>query len=315
MAAMDVENRSLRYAVTLAQYGNFARAAKALDLSQPALSRAIQSLEATIGARLFDRHAKGVRTTAIGDAFVTRARSILGEVDDLRRIAKDLSRGLIGRIDVGAGTFQSRLLVEPALRAFVAERVRLDVQLRVRGARELLAALRREEIDFYVASGETSNGQPDLEWIDLSAQRLVLYVRPGHPLLREAPVSWARVFQYPIASSTGAEVRMSWLRGERSKIDDAAGIVVADDLGLLRNLVEAGESIGSEPLVMIAPELERGRFVELRLDGILPAIAPAVVWHRDRPLSPAALALVGTIVEIDRKLGDPGASALRANGG
>jgi DNA-binding transcriptional LysR family regulator len=306
---MDVENRSLRYAVTLAQYGNFARAAKALHLSQPALSRAIQSLEATLGARLFDRHAKGVRATAVGEEFVARARSILGEVDDLLRISRDLSRGVIGRIDVGAGPFQSRLLVEPALHALLCDRARLDVQLRVRSPRALLEALRAEEIDVFVAANEVALGQPDLEQIPLGEQPLVLFVRPGHPLLRDAPVTWAQVFAHPVAVSAGPEIRTSWVRSERCRAENAAGLVLADDVGLLRNLVEAGDAVGCEPLAMAAPEITSGRFAALALDGVLPPLAPAVVWHRDRPLSPPAQALVSAIVEIDRKLAEQAVSA------
>lgn len=299
---MEIENRSLLYAVTLSQYGNFARAAKALDLSQPALSRAIQALEATVGARLFDRHSKGVRTTAIGESFVARARGILEEVHDLRRLTKDLAKGTIGRVDVGAGTFQARLLVEPALMTVVADRSRLDVRLRVHAPSELVDQLRSGGIEFFVATGEGSRGQPDLSWIDLSEQALTLFVRPGHPILRETPVSWRTVFGHTIATSTGAEVRMAWLRGERRKVDDTAGLVLADDLDLLRNLVQSGDAIGSEPVPLIAPEIASGRFVALPLSDPLPPLQPAIVWYRDRPLSPPTQAVVDAIVEVDRKL-------------
>lgn len=303
---MEIENRSLLYAVTLAQYGNFARAAKSLDLSQPALSRAIQALEATIGARLFDRHSKGVRTTAIGENFVARARVILEDVHDLRRLTKDLAKGTIGRVDVGAGPFQARLVVEPALMALVAERSRLDIRLRISSPSELLEQLRNGSVEFFVATGEGSRGQPDLSWIDLGEQALTLFVRPGHPILRDAPVSWQTVFQHTIVTATGAEVRMAWLRGERRKVDDSAGLVLADDLDLLRNLVHTGDAIGSEPLALIAPEIASGRFVALPLLDPLPPLQPTIVWYRDRPLSPPSQALVDAIIEIDRKLGSAG---------
>lgn len=307
---MEIENRSLLYAVTLAQYGNFARAAKALDLSQPALSRAIQALEATIGARLFDRHSKGVRTTAIGESFVARARGILDDVHDLRRLTKDLAKGTIGRVDIGAGAFQARLVVEPALMALVADRSRLDIRLRVQSPSELLEQLRNGSVEFFVATGEGSRGQPDLSWVDLGEQALTLFVRPGHPIVRDAPLTWQTVFQHTIATGTGAEIRMAWLRGERRKVDDTAGLVLADDIDLLRNLVQSGDAIGSEPVALVAPEIASGRFVALELADPLPALQPAIVWYRDRPLSPPAQALVDAIIEVDRKLGPAGSPPL-----
>jgi DNA-binding transcriptional LysR family regulator len=297
---MEIEHRSLLYAVTLAQYGNFARAAKALELSQPALSRAIQALEAALGARLFDRHPKGVTTTLVGEAFVARARAILDEVSSLGRIARDLSKGDVGRLVIGAGPFQLHRLLTPALRELVRKRVRLDVQVHVRAAATLIEMLRGDEIEFFVGTGEGSIGQPDLSSVELAAQPLVLYVRPGHPILANAPVDWTTVFAHLVAVATGADVRMNWLRKKRRETAAAASVVFADDLELLRDLVESCDAIGSEPASLVAPLIEAGRFAELPLADPLEPLAPRIVWYRDRPLSPPAQALVDAIVRIGR---------------
>ena len=72
---MDLKR--LRYAIGLADELNFARAAEKLHLSQPALSRSIQTLEEELGMLLFDRDNRNVAVTTAGAVFLDRARQLL----------------------------------------------------------------------------------------------------------------------------------------------------------------------------------------------------------------------------------------------
>ena len=76
MECFVFDMRRLRHALALAEYRNFARAADALHITQPALSRSIQSLEDGLGVRLFDRSPRDVQPTAFGELVcVMRAES------------------------------------------------------------------------------------------------------------------------------------------------------------------------------------------------------------------------------------------------
>ena len=74
---MNLTLKQLRYFDALARQGHFGRAADLCSISQPALSMQIKELEAGLGAALFDRGARSVRLTPLGEEFATRARGIL----------------------------------------------------------------------------------------------------------------------------------------------------------------------------------------------------------------------------------------------
>lgn len=80
---MNLSIKQLRYAVAVAEAGHFGRAAKASNISQPALSQQIQAIEEACGTPLFDRLKSGVRPTPFGHEFVARARLVLDSADAL----------------------------------------------------------------------------------------------------------------------------------------------------------------------------------------------------------------------------------------
>src|SRR5215470_4001445 len=85
--------RRLEMALALDTHRNFQRAARALGVSQPALTRALQTLEKEFGARLFERGKAECEPTAFGRIVLARARRIVSEVAEARREI-DLLHGL-----------------------------------------------------------------------------------------------------------------------------------------------------------------------------------------------------------------------------
>jgi len=88
---MHLALRQLRHVLALDQFRNFARAADALGLTQPALSRSIQLLERSIGAKLFDRDRSRVDPTVIGERLIEQARALVNHASD---VEKDLQQVL-----------------------------------------------------------------------------------------------------------------------------------------------------------------------------------------------------------------------------
>lgn len=91
----------LRYFVTVADEGQITQAARRLFIAQPALSQAISQLEAELGLRLLERHARGVTLTDAGEAFLEKARAAVDSESEVRRTAESLARAERGILKVG----------------------------------------------------------------------------------------------------------------------------------------------------------------------------------------------------------------------
>jgi DNA-binding transcriptional LysR family regulator len=91
----------LRYFVAVAHAGQMTRAARRLQLAQPALSQAIARLEAQAGVRLLDRNPRGVSLTRAGEAFLERAQATLAAVDEMQATADAWARHEQGRLHAG----------------------------------------------------------------------------------------------------------------------------------------------------------------------------------------------------------------------
>jgi DNA-binding transcriptional LysR family regulator len=98
-----MELRDIEYFAVVAEHGNVRRAAEALDLSPPALSKSLRRLEAAVGAKLVTRTPKGVALTAVGGALAAQARRIRLTLDDVVKEATDLGRGRAGHLRIAIG--------------------------------------------------------------------------------------------------------------------------------------------------------------------------------------------------------------------
>ena len=97
----NITLRQLRFVDALARFRHFGLAAEACSVTQPALSMQIKALEESLGAKLFERGARQVRLTGLGEEIATRARDILRAVGELEDVARTRREGPGGRLRLG----------------------------------------------------------------------------------------------------------------------------------------------------------------------------------------------------------------------
>jgi LysR family transcriptional regulator, hydrogen peroxide-inducible genes activator len=172
--------RELQYLVALADHRSFKRAAEACLISQPTLSTQIRKLEEELGVALFERSPRNVMLTPAGQDAVTRARRILGEVEEMRREARRQGRPEAGMVRLGVfPTLGPYLLphVMPRIRARFPE---LELRLVEEKSDPLLERLREGKLDAAVLALPVHDANLHCE--PLFDEPFMLAVPKGHPL-------------------------------------------------------------------------------------------------------------------------------------
>ncbi|PND32115.1 LysR family transcriptional regulator [Achromobacter pulmonis] len=126
---MNLSLRDIEYFLAAVEHGNLGRAAAACDISQPALSKSLQRLEADTGLALLDRGGRGLRLTSAGLVFLEHARKLWAEYRDAVRHAMELRVGAAGLLRVGATGATVDSFVMPALRLLLPRRPALRIEL------------------------------------------------------------------------------------------------------------------------------------------------------------------------------------------
>jgi DNA-binding transcriptional LysR family regulator len=120
---VDLDLRLVRYFTVVAEHQHFGRAAAALHIAQPSLSRQIRSLEQQLGARLIDRTPQGSRLTEAGEVFLPLARALLRSATKAAASTKAAAQP--SRITIG---YTTGLIITPAVRALRRQHPDADVQ-------------------------------------------------------------------------------------------------------------------------------------------------------------------------------------------
>jgi DNA-binding transcriptional LysR family regulator len=190
-----MEFRHLRYFLVLAEELHFGRAAQRLAMTQPPLSLNIQQLEASVGARLFDRNSKGVRLTAAGAAFRESAQALLAQADAARRLARDVDAGSLGRLRVGiVGSVLFRGLPQ-WLAAFQARHPRIEVAFSELNSQEQLDALMHDQLDLgFVHTRRVPDG---LQTAPVHSDAFMACVPGAHALAKRRKVSLLQLRDEP----------------------------------------------------------------------------------------------------------------------
>ncbi|WP_019449850.1 LysR substrate-binding domain-containing protein [Cupriavidus sp. BIS7] len=175
-----MEFRHLRYFLVLAEELHFGRAARRLSISQPPLSLNIQQLEASVGARLFERDSRGVRLTAAGRAFQESAAALLAQAEQARLLAREIEAGAVGRLRVGfVGSMLYRGLPQ-RLQEFQARYPGIHVALTELNSQEQIDALLHGELD--AGFVHTSRVPDELAATLAHSEAFVCCMPAGHPL-------------------------------------------------------------------------------------------------------------------------------------
>lgn len=307
---MSVSLRSLRYLVALEEHRHFGRAAEALGITQPALTRSLQGLEETLGVRLMERHRRGgVEPTAFGQLLLQRGQKLLLDSDELvREIA--LLRGLeLGELTVTAGLYPAELSVAPAVGNLLQQHPKLRCHLKIGGWRQATDDVLNRRSDFAVAESSEAVPHPELNTTLLGEHAMVFYCRVRHPLLKRTDIQIEDVVEFPWVSTRGPKRMVQFLPKDLkrsgqldAKQGDFLPAVLVDDLSSTRRIVAISDGIGAAPMALIQEDVRRKQLAIVPYYPKWLRLHYGVITLKHRMLSPAAKALIDIIVEIEKRL-------------
>ena len=264
---MALELQQLRQVVALAEHGSFVRAAAALHISQPALSRSIQNLERRFGSSLFLRSAAGVVPTDLGRLYIERARDLLRMADELEGEAIGHAAMRTGRVAVGGGPYPTDSFLGPAVARFVEQFPQVSVQLHSGDWDDLVHQLRSRTLDFFVAETSLLAREPDLDVVPMPVRHPVyFFARAGHPLAASsATIRAADVMSWPFATPSRIPPRvldpmLAAHREGSSRLPSARPFpaIVCNGLAPVKRIVAASDVVSASILPCIAEDLEAG---------------------------------------------------------
>lgn len=301
--AMKIKLQLLRQAQALTVHGSFSRAAAAMNLSQPALSRGIKELEEQVGLQLFLRSRTGLELSDFGRVFMQHASELVLGAEDLEREVA-LARGLsTGELAVGAGAYVMATLVPVCVPAFAAAHPGVRLRVMTDSPSMLGRLVRTRTLDLCVAEDSILGSDDDLELVSrLAPLPGHLIVRKGHPLTTRARVGMADALAYPFAQVVMLPPRVlkpilasNRFAMPRSHTPPAPfPAIECPTLELATKIVAKSDAFTFATLGMVRDEIERGDIVPLLHEPWMHS-SWAVARLRKRTMSPAMTAFVAEL--------------------
>jgi DNA-binding transcriptional LysR family regulator len=296
-----MEIRDLQLLLSLDQHRHFGRAAGAVGLSQPALSKSLQRLEQDLGVKLFDRSRAGVVPTTVGQEVIRQARRLVSHAAEMKRTV-DLMRGIeVGSIHVGVGPAMSESFITSAIARIADQHPQVRMTIRVDHWRQLSGWLLTGEVDLFIADIEEASQDPRFECTPLPTETFVWFCRKAHPLAKKKSVSRGDMIRYPLATPKMPAWARRWFAEAKCDVSgeansDSVATIECENYSMLKRIVLSSNCISAALQSTIESELDANTIAVLRVRAPKMKTTAGVVQLRDRAPSPLAEALTSEVL-------------------
>jgi LysR family cys regulon transcriptional activator len=230
---------------TVRQGFNLTVVADVLHTSQPGVSRQIRELEDELGIQLFDRAGKRLTgLTPPGTTVLPIIERLLQEADNLRRAGQDYASQGRGTLTIAATHSQARYALPLAVRDFSNAHPQVALHLQQGTPQQIAELLLAGVADVGVAT-EALAEYPGLVALPCYQWTHSVIVPPGHPLADGAPLTLARLAQFPIITYEGGYTGRSHIDAAFARQGLALNLVLsAMDADVIKTYVELGMGVG-----------------------------------------------------------------------
>lgn len=280
--------KQIRYFVAAAEKGSVSGASHSLSISQSAVTEAIIDLEAFLGAKLFERHSRGMNLTPDGQQFLRHATAILTEVANATRVMATQRERVTGTLNLGVTALTAGYVLSDVLARFR----RLNPEVKVSAIEDTGEYLEHliigGELDAAVMVTTNLRNPQALQTENFEVSPFRLWLPIDHPLNRQQSIALSDLagedlIVLDIDEMEQEAVRVLMAFGRRPRVSFRTRSVEA-----VRSLVASGAGIALLPNLVYRPwSLEGDRINARDVSGALPVVQVGLVWRRGSGLGPA----------------------------
>ena len=264
---MEIDPKKLLYFAVVIEQGSLNRAAKLLQVSQPALSTSMDRLEAEVGIKLLQRGPKGIVTTRNGDILYCHARLIREEIELAERDLLQARDDNSDSIRIGSLPSLASKIIPLALSKW-RETHREDYLQIIENAQiDLLIGLLRRDFDFVIGFTEMFDILDGLRQRVLFRDKLCVIAGPNHPLRTSTNLAWEDLVKFPWISPTSRRAHTVLEHIVKTmNVPPPHQITVCGSVSLLKSLVAETDHLALLPKHAVREEIADQRLFALQFE-------------------------------------------------
>lgn len=293
--AINFDLNDLQAFRAVAELSSFRRAAEAIHLSQPALSRRIDKLEEALGVRLFDRTSRRVYLTAVGRDFARSTERLLDDLDHALLGIRDVASTGLGQVTVACIPSVAYYFLPTVIARYHAQYPRIRIRVHDASANEVLEAVTSGEADFgldFIGSQEAN-----IDFRLLLQERYVAVCRRDHPLAGKRRVTWRELYQHETVSVGKVSANRLLVDEALSGLPDRPpSVCETRHVNTMLGMVEAGVGVAAVPS-MAMPAGNHPLLASVPLIDPVVTRRIGLIRRKGRSLSPAADAFYRFVLE------------------
>ena len=287
--------RHLTIFKTVCEEGSITGAAKALSMTQPAISHAINELEESVGSPLFNRVSRRVVINENGKFYLSKVIPLLELYQDLENYSGTLH--LQAPLRIGSCVTLATYLLPKVVSRFALTNPDTQLKVTVNNSQEITNKLLKNELDIGLIEGVIPDDQ--LEKIPFSSYPIAVICAPGHPFAERLaqPVALDRLIEEPLLlREQGCTLRDTFDCSLALNNLSAQPLWSSTNSDVILQAVKEKIGIGIVPRIFADESLKKGEIVEIEVKNLDISCMNHVVFHKDKFQTEAFQAFINLVL-------------------